>query len=146
MKRKILFICVHNSARSQMAAALANRLCGDEFEAESAGREPGSLNPFVVRVLAEEGIDISNNETRAVFAIWKSGKLFDHIVTVCSEAESEGCPIFPETGKRLHWPFDDPSKFIGTEAGRLEQTRRLRDQIRVRVESFCHELKWHQAS
>lgn len=95
MRKKILFICVHNSARSQMAAALVNQICRDEFFAESAGLEPGRLNPFVVAVLAEDGIDISKNKTQAVFDVWKSGRLFDYVVTVCSEAESEGCPISP---------------------------------------------------
>jgi arsenate reductase len=140
MKKKILFICVHNSARSQMAAAFVNRLCGEKLEADSAGLEPGRLNPVVVEVLAEEGIDISQNKPQAVFDLWKSGRLFDYIVTVCSEAESEGCPVFPGTGQRLHWPFDDPSKFAGTEAERLEQTRRVRDQIRDKIESFCREI------
>jgi arsenate reductase len=139
MKKNILFICVHNSARSQMAAALTNKMCGDFFEADSGGLEPGQLNPLAVAVLKERGIDISENQTKAVFEIWKSGRLFDYIITVCSEAESEGCPIFPGTGQRLHWPFDDPSKFTGTEAERLEQTRRVRDQIAEQIERFCRE-------
>lgn len=140
MKKKILFICVHNSARSQMAAALVNQICGDKCEAESAGLKPGNLNPLVVSVLAEEGIDISRTQTRAVFDVWKSGRLFDYIVTVCSEAESEGCPIFPGTGVRLHWPFDDPSKFGGTEEERLAQTRRVREQIRAKITDWCRSI------
>lgn len=138
-KSAVLFICVHNSARSQMAAALMNKTCGDFFEAESAGLEPGQLNRLVVAVLKEIGIDISGNETRRVFDVWKSGKMFEYVVTVCSEAESEGCPIFPGVTTRLHWPFPDPSKFTGTEAEKLEQTRCVMDQIKAKIDSFCEE-------
>lgn len=139
MKKKVLFICMHNSARSQMAAAWVNALCGDRFEACSAGLEPGVLNPVVVEALQEVGIDISGNKTQAVFDVWKSGTLFAYVVTVCSEAESEGCPIFAGSGQRLQWPFDDPSKFRGSHEERLAQTRRVRDEIKARVVCFCRE-------
>ena len=94
-KPKILFLCVHNSARSQMAEAFLNDICGAEFEAQSAGLEPGTLNPLVVQVMREAGLDISQNKTQAVFDVFKSGQLFTYVVTVCSEAEAGGCPIFP---------------------------------------------------
>ncbi len=141
MKKKaaVLFVCVHNTARSQMAAALMNKTCGKFFEAESAGLEPGQLNPHVVKVLMDAGIDISKNQTQRVFDLWKSGRRFQYVITVCSEAEAEGCPIFPGVTTRLHWPFPDPSKFTGTEAEKLEQTRRVMDQIEARVDSFCEE-------
>ena len=139
VRQKILFICAHNSARSQMAAALLNKTCGEFFEAESAGLEPGTINPLAAEALEEIGIDISRNTTKRVFDVWKSGKLFQFVVTVCSEAEAEGCPIFAGVTTRLHWPFDDPSKFTGTHAERLEGTRRVRDQIRARIDSFCEE-------
>ena len=122
-----------------MAAALMNKICGDFFEAESAGLEPGQLNPLVVTVLKEIGIDISGNETRCVFDVWKSGKVFQYVVTVCSETESEGCPIFPGVTTRLHWPFPDPSKFTGTGTDKLGQTRHVLDQIQAKIESFCEE-------
>ncbi len=138
-KRKVLFICVHNSARSQMAAALLNKTCGEFFEAQSAGLEPGTLNPLVVEVLQERGIDISENKTQRVFDVWKSGQMFQFVVTVCSEAEAEGCPIFPGVTTRLHWPFDDPSKFTGTREERLTKTRAVRDQIHAKIDSFCEE-------
>ncbi len=134
---RILFVCVHNSARSQMAAAWVNHLCGERYAAESAGLEPGTLNPLVVEALQEIGLDISKNETRAVSEVWKAGVPFQYVVTVCSEADAAGCPVFPGSARRLHWPFDDPSKFTGTHAERLEQTRRVRDEIRAQVESFC---------
>jgi arsenate reductase len=139
-KRRILFICVHNSARSQIATALVNRLCGDKLAAESAGLAPGKLNPLVVQVLAENGIDISQNQTRSVDDVLRVGAVFDYIVTVCSETESESCPLFPGTGQRLHWPFDDPSKFTGSEEERLAQTRRVREEVRSRVMQFCASL------
>jgi arsenate reductase len=138
-KQKILFICVHNSARSQMAAALMNKMCGDSFEAQSAGLEPGVINPLVIEALQEIGIDISKNTTQRVFDAWKSGQMFQFVITVCSEAEAEGCPIFAGVTTRLHWPFDDPSKFTGTHAERLEKTRRVRDQIQAKIDPFCEE-------
>ena len=138
-KQKVLFICVHNSARSQMAAELLNKSCGEFFEAQSAGLEPGTINPLVVEALRELGIDISKNTTQRVFDVWKSGQIFQFVVTVCSEAEGESCPIFPGVTTRLHWAFDDPSKFTGTHEERLEKTRRVRDEIRAKIDSFCEE-------
>lgn len=138
MKRKrVLFICVHNSARSQMAAAFLNQLCGEEFEAESAGLEPGNLNPLVVDAMREIGLDISHNKTQRAFDLWKSGRIFEYVITVCSEAEAEGCPIFPGITKRLHWSFPDPARFQGSDAEKAEQTRQVRDAIRRNVEEWC---------
>ena len=138
-KQKVLFICVHNSARSQFAAALLTKKCGDFFEAQSAGLEPGTINPMVVEALQELGIDISKNKTQRAFDVWKSGQLFQFVITVCSEAEAEGCPIFPGIATVLHWPFDDPSKMRGTYEERLKQTRRIRDQIGAKIDWFCQE-------
>ncbi len=139
MKKKALFICVHNSARSQMAAALLNKRCGDFFEAESAGLEPGKLNPLAVEVLREVGIDISKNKTKAVFDVFKSGQLFAFVITVCEESEAAGCPIFPGVTTRLHWSFSDPSKFSGTDEEKLEQTRHVLDEIDDQIQQFCDE-------
>src|SRR4029077_4631245 len=138
-KQKVLFICVHNSARSQMAAALLNETCGEFFEGESAGLEPGTINPLAVEALYELGIDISKNTTQRVFDVWKSGQIFQFVVTVCSEAEAEGCPIFPAVATRLHWPFDDPSKFTGTREERLTRACQVRDQIPARIDSLFEE-------
>jgi arsenate reductase len=138
-KQSVLFICVHNSARSQMAAALMNRICGQFFEAESAGLQPGTINPLAVAVLKEVGIDISKNRPQSVDDVLKSGKIFDLVVTVCSEAEAEGCPFFPGATRRLHWPFEDPARFTGSNEQRLENTRRVRDQIREKLEIVCGE-------
>jgi len=122
-----------------MAAELLNKTCGEFFEAQSAGLEPGTINPLVVEALRELEIDISKNTTQRVFDVWKSGQIFQFVVTVCSEAEGESCPIFPGVTTRLHWAFDDPSKFTGTHEERLEKTRRVRDEIRAKIDSFCEE-------
>jgi arsenate reductase (thioredoxin) len=139
MKYKILFICVHNSARSQMAEAFVNQLCGDEFEAQSAGLEPGKVNPIVVEALQEVGIDISGKPTQGVSELIGSGEQFSHVVTVCSEAEAEGCPYFPGVVQRLHWPFPDPSKLTGSHDEKLARVREIRGQIQRKVEAFCEE-------
>jgi arsenate reductase (thioredoxin) len=139
VKQKVLFICVHNSARSQMAAALLNEVCGEFFEAQSAGLEPGTLNPLAVETLQEIGIDVSRNETQSVFDVFKSGELFAYVITVCSESESKGCPIFAGVTKRLHWPFPDPSQFTGTHQQKLAKTRELLEEIREKIDQFCEE-------
>jgi arsenate reductase len=140
VKRKVLFICVHNSARSQMAAALLNEKCGEFFSSESAGLEPGKLNPLAVEVLREIGIDISRNKTQAVFDVFKSGELFAYVITVCDESEAASCPIFPGVTTRLHWSFPDPSKLTGSYEELLEGTREIRDQIGDRIEAWCNEV------
>ena len=139
MKKKVLFICVHNSARSQMAAALLNKRCDEFFEARSAGLEPGTLNPLAVEVLREMEIDISKNKTQAVFDVFKSGELFAYVITVCDESEADACPIFPGVATRLHWSSPDPSKFTGTDEEKLEQTRKVRDKIDNQIRQFCAE-------
>ena len=141
MKKKVLFICVHNSARSQMAAALLNKKCGEFFEAQSAGLEPGILNPFAVKALRDVGIDISKNKTQAVFDVFKSGQLFAYVITVCSETEAEGCPIFAGVTKRLHWPFPDPAKLVGTQEERMAETRQILNKIDEKVQQFCQEQR-----
>ena len=140
-KQNILFICVHNSARSQMAETFLNQICGDRFAAESAGLEPGTMNPLVVDVMREVGIDLAEKETRAVFDVWKSGKLFHFVIAVCAESEEKGCPIFPGVTTRLSWPFPDPSRVEGTEQERLQQVRNIRGDIRARIEDWCEEIR-----
>jgi len=127
--KKVLFLCVHNSARSQMAEAFLTRHGGDIFQAESAGLEPGKLNPYVVRAMAEVGIDISGNETKSVFDLAKAGRAYDAVVTVCSKEAAERCPIFPGRHEKLHWPFDDPASFTGSDEEIMAGVRRVRDQI-----------------
>jgi arsenate reductase len=140
MKKRVLFICVHNSARSQMAEAFLNHLCGDTFEAHSAGLEPGKLNPIVVEAMNEVGLDISGNQTKAVFDYVKSSKIFAYVITVCDEANAERCPIFPGITKRLHWSFPDPSSFSGAHDEKLVQTRKVRDAIHSKIQAWCEEM------
>ena len=141
MKTRVLFVCIHNSARSQMAEAFANAVGDGQVEAESAGITPGSLNPNVVQVMREIGFDISRNKTKDVFDFVKRGKLFHFVITVCDEASAERCPILPGVTKRLHWSFPDPSSFVGTQAEVLTQTRQVRDEIRTKVTSWVDTLQ-----
>ena len=140
MKKKVLFICIHNSARSQMAEAWLNDVCGGAFEAQSAGLEPGTLNPLVVEVMGEVGIDISRKKTQAVFDVFKSGQLFAYVITVCDETSAERCPIFPGVTTRLHWTFPDPSALAGDQQKKLAEVRKIRDQIRVKIEEWCEDV------
>ncbi|MBF0504168.1 MAG: arsenate reductase ArsC [Candidatus Omnitrophica bacterium] len=133
-KQRVLFVCIHNSARSQMAEELLRQLAGDQFEVESAGIEPGKLNPIVVEVLKEIGIDISDKKTRAVVDCMKSGKIYNYVITVCDETSAERCPTFPGIAKRLHWGFADPSKFEGTRQEKIVKTRAVREEIKQRIE------------
>ncbi|MEI7527099.1 MAG: arsenate reductase ArsC [Mariniphaga sp.] len=135
-KIKLLFVCIHNSARSQMAEALLNKLGEDKFEATSAGLEKGTLNPLAIKVMAEIGIDISRNQTKDVFDFYKNGYRYNFVVTVCDAANSERCPIFPGITQTLHWSFEDPSSFTGTEEEKLIRTRKVRDEIKSQIEKF----------
>lgn len=130
----VLFICVHNSGRSQMAEAYLTQLAGDRFKAMSAGFEPAPLNPLVVEVMQEDGLDISRAEVDSVFDFYKRGLLFHHVVTVCDDGREQQCPIFPGPAVREHWPLPDPSAISGTDHDeRLAQVRLIRDQVRARV-------------
>jgi arsenate reductase (thioredoxin) len=135
-KSKVLFMCIHNSGRSQMAEVFLNKLCPEKYEAESAGLEPGSLNPLVVEVMKEEGIDISQNKTKDVFEFYKQGKHFDYVITVCDEASGEKCPFFPGMKSKIHWSFKDPSQFTGTHEEILSQVRIVRDAIKKQLMDF----------
>lgn len=133
-KRKILFVCIHNSARSQMAEAFLNHLAGDRFIAQSAGLEPGILNPLAIAAMADVGIDISGNQTKSVFEMFTQGVLFDSVITVCDGASAERCPIFPGVAQRIHWSFSDPAALAGTWEERLQATCLIRDEIKSAVE------------
>jgi arsenate reductase len=139
-KKKVLFICIHNSARSQMAEAFLKKYGGEGFMVESAGLEAGKLNPLVVKVMAEIGIDISGNKTDSAFEFFKAGKLYDYVITVCDAASAERCPVFPGVTERFHWGFTDPSSFEGSEEEKLERTREVRDQIEAKVKEWLTAL------
>jgi arsenate reductase (thioredoxin) len=136
MKKHILFVCIHNSARSQMAEAFVNQLAGDRFEAESAGIEPGRMNPIVVKAMQEDGIDLAGRPTKSVDSMIARGPYFDYVVTVCDETSAERCPAFPGGGTRLHWPFADPSSFQGADEEKLAGTRFVRDEIKSKIEEW----------
>lgn len=130
----VLFICGHNSARSRMAEAFLNQIGGDAYKVESAGFEPAPVNPFAAEVMNEIGLNISVKEPQKVFDLFKAGRHYQYVVTVCDDSLEKKCPIFPGVVKRCHWSFEDPAGFKGTREEILQQTRTLRDKIRSAVE------------
>jgi arsenate reductase len=138
-KHKILFVCIHNSARSQMAEGFLKKYGGDVFEAESAGIEPGTLNPNVVTVMQEAGIDLTGKHTQAVFDLVQQGRFYHAVITVCDKEAAERCPVFPGVVKRIAWSFKDPSAFSGTKEEVLQHTREVRDEIEQKIKAFVQE-------
>jgi arsenate reductase len=134
MKTKVLFVCTGNSARSQMAEAFLRHYAADAFEAYSAGIEPKGINPLTVQVMQELGLDLSGQCSKSLTEYL--GKiLFGYVVTLCADAE-ERCPIFPGLSQRMHWPFDDPAAFSGTDEARLDNFRQVRDQIDDQIRAW----------
>ncbi len=138
---KVLFVCVHNSARSQMAETFLNDLGQGLFRAESAGIEAGILNPYVITVMKELGYDISNNQTHSVFDYFKEGRSYQAVIKVCDQSQAQKCPIFPLTLINEQWDFPDPSTFVGTDDEILERTRGVRDRVLDKVKHFITEHK-----
>jgi arsenate reductase len=139
-KIKVLFVCIHNSARSQMAEAFLNNLAGDKFEAHSAGIEPGVLNPLVVESMAQTAIDISKNKTKSVFDLAVNGNAYDYVITVCEKEAADKCPVFPGAGKKIQWSFNDPSKLTGSNEEKLSKIALIRDEIKEEVHKFIKSL------
>ena len=139
-KIKVLFVCIHNSARSQMAEALLKQLGGERFEVESAGLEPGALNPLAVAAMKELGVDISANLTKSVFDFFKESRIFHYVITVCDESQAERCPVFPGVTSRIHWGFADPSSFTGTWDEKMAKTREVREEIKSTLEGWIKTL------
>lgn len=133
---KVLFLCIHNSARSQMAEAFLNKYGNGKFIAESAGLEAGNLNPLVVEAMKEEGFDISGNATNSVFDFFKDGRIYQYVVTVCDQANAERCPIFPGVFEKINWSFPDPSVLAGTKEEKMAAIRTIRDTIKTAVLDF----------
>ncbi len=136
-KVKVMFLCTGNSARSQMAEAFLRKFAGDRVDVFSAGLEPQGINPFAVKVMEEIGFDLSIQNSKDV-AQFLGHTHFGYVITLCAHAEDR-CPIFPGASIRLHWPFEDPAAFLGTEEQKLNKFREIRDQIRVRIESWLEE-------
>ena len=136
---KVLFVCEHNSARSQMAEAFLNRLSSDIFAAESCGLEAGVLNPLVVEVMDEIGYDLRGKTTQSALDLFKQGNSYDMVITVCSQKASELCPVFPGRSLRLNWPFEDPSKVAGDREAQLAAIRKIRDQIKEKMEELINQ-------
>jgi len=137
MRRSVLFVCVHNSARSQMAEAFLNRRCPDDFVAESAGLEEGTVSPLAVAAMREVGVEIASQATKSAFELFKRGRKYSYVITVCDETSAERCPVFPGGARRLHWSFPDPAALEGTWDERLAKTRLIRDQIRTQIDAWC---------
>ena len=123
-----------------MAEAWLNYICGDVFEAQSAGLEPGKLNPLAVQVMREASIDIAKKKTQAVSDVATKGAPFAYVITVCDGASAERCPVFPGLTKRLHWSFSDPSTVTGSEEEKLARVREIRDEIRSKIEEWCEKV------
>lgn len=137
---KILFVCIHNSARSQMAEELLRQKLGDKVHIESAGLEPGNINPIVVDVLKTRQIDISNKGTQVVFDLIRKSARFHYVITVCDETSGERCPIFPGVVKRLHWSFPDPSSFDGSYDEKVAMTKDVMALIDAKLDEFTKEI------
>ncbi|HOO63866.1 MAG TPA: arsenate reductase ArsC [Synergistaceae bacterium] len=137
MKERVLFVCVQNTARSQMAEGILKSIAEDTFEVYSAGITAGSeLNPYAVAVMREIGIDISKNRVKSIEDLLKEEDDFEYVITVCDEGKAASCPVFPEAGTQHHWPLDDPGTFTGTEEERLARTRVVREALRERIFEF----------
>ncbi len=137
MLKKVLFVCIHNSARSQIAEALLLKYGNDKFDAYSAGIEAGQLNPYAVRVLLEdEGVDISNNQTKSAIDFYNQGKLFNYVVTVCDQVSAQKCPIFPGVRTRIMMSFEDPMSFSGSDEEIMNKVREVKEKIKAEVLRF----------
>lgn len=137
MKERVLFVCVQNTARSQMAKGILKSIAEDTFEVYSAGIIAGlELNPYAVAVMREIGIDISKNRVKSMEDLLKEEDGFEHVITVCEEGRAGACPVFPDAETQHHWPLDDPSTFTGTEEERLARTRVVREALREKIFEF----------
>ena len=132
-KQRVLFLCTHNSARSQMAEALLRTLAGDRFEVASAGTEVTRVHPLAIAAMREVGVDLRGHTSKTVDGLL--GQPWDHVITVCDSA-NERCPVFPARTHRLHWSFRDPSQATGSEEERLATFRQVRGAIQRRIEDW----------
>ncbi|HVM70849.1 MAG TPA: arsenate reductase ArsC [Anaerolineales bacterium] len=138
-KQRVLFLCTGNSARSQMAEAFLRKYAGDRFEVHSAGLEPKAINPLTVKVMEEAGFDMSGHRSKGI-ENYLGKVLFQYLITVCDDAE-KNCPtVWPGVSTRLHWSFEDPAKFEGSDEQKLAKFRQVRDLIDARVKAWLDTL------
>jgi arsenate reductase len=135
--QRVLFLCTHNSARSQMAEALLRRIAGDRFDVHSAGTEATHVRPLAIKAMAEQGMDIGQQQSKTLHQYL--AQPFDYVITVCDQA-NETCPFFPNARTRLHWSFPDPSQAQGDEAAQLAVYREVRDNIAAHVQMWLNTL------
>lgn len=139
-KVRVLFICDHNSARSQMAEALLTLLGAERFEAESAGFDLRPINPLVIELMREMGLDLSGKKQQTVFDAYRYGHAYQYVISVCSRETDANCPIFPGVHyNRLRVVFPDPSGLVGTREEQLQAVRKIRDEIQAEIERF---IRW----
>lgn len=137
-KQKVLFLCTGNSARSQMAEAFVRKYAGNVFEAHSAGLEPRGVNPLTIRVMEEVGIDISDQTSKGI-ETYLGKMLFQYLITVCDDAD-KNCPsVWPGVNTRMHWSFEDPTRFEGTEEQKLAKFREVRDLMKKKIKEWVAE-------
>lgn len=139
-KRRVLFICVHNSARSQMAEGYLKHFAGDKFEVESAGVSPGVLNPMAVAAMKDDGIDISQNKTKSIQSLYKQHRHYSYVIAVCSEEVRKQCPVFPGNGQYFHWTVPDPSSIPTNDVDSLAKTKYIRDEIKDHIQAFIKSI------
>jgi len=138
MSTRVLFLCTGNSARSQMAEAFLRKYAGDRFEAHSAGLDPKGVNPFTIQVMQEAGIDISNQTSKGI-GTYLGKVLFQYLITVCDDAD-KNCPtVWPGVNQRMHWSFEDPAAFKGTDEEKLAKFREIRDKLEQRIKTWLDE-------
>lgn len=141
-KIRVLFVCVANSFRSQVAETILNYKYGEVFEAESAGFKEKAINPIAIDVMKEYGIDITNNSVDKLMDFYNQGRKYQYVITVCNRAEEEDCPIFPGVVNRLSWgEFGDPDNFMGSYEEKLSKARKLRDSIEKKIDEFINTIK-----
>lgn len=138
-KRRIMFVCIHNSARSQMCEAFVRHYAPERFDVHSSGIEAGKLNPLVVKAMKEIGISMEGHYAKPAKEYIDRNEAFDYVVTVCDESSAERCPMFPGKHQRLHWGFPDPSAIQGTDEEKLVGIRPIRDAIHTRVKEWLSE-------
>lgn len=135
-KKRVMFICIHNSGRSQMGEAFLRHVASDRFDVFSAGIESGKLNPLVVKAMEEMGVSMDGHYAKKAQDFVDRGEHFDYVITVCDESNAERCPMFPGKHERMHWGFPDPSALTGSDEEKLAGIRPIRDAIRDKVQEF----------